>query len=447
MKKKLILLSFLLSVISVYAQQNSDKKFSHWSITLEGGVNRFDGDIIQKYNEVIPKGFNKITYGGSIEYTLTPVWSMGLQYYYLPLSAKAVYENATQHADFDGKMHNIDYFMSFNLTKLFYKNSKSKWGVWANAGLGFAIYKSYYKTTRDGMKVTDGHGNTYIDFSGNIEDGRALVFPIGMLIEYNLSKNLAIGTKYQYRAYNKDYIEQKIQHGVTNDYLEMATLVLRWKFDAKNKNHTRNINVAEFNDDISRKDLDAVRVKVDGLNKDLNAIKPEVDRLKNEVPNLEQRVKKLEDIICPDGPDTDGDGVPDCRDKEPNTPASNQVDFWGRTIKSGGSSIDESAFIYFDFDKTDLDAEARKAIDIAAKKLQADPSLVVEVRGFTDNMGTTPYNNDLSVRRADKVRNELVKTYRIEPNRVIANGKGKFNPQDKTIPFRPYRTCILFYNK
>ncbi|MGC3977296.1 MAG: OmpA family protein [Paludibacteraceae bacterium] len=103
--------------------------------------------------------------------------------------------------------------------------------------------------------------------------------------------------------------------------------------------------------------------------------------------------------------------------------------------------------MYFDFDKTDLDAEAHKAIRIAADKLSQDPSLLIEVRGFTDNMGNVAYNQKLSQRRADKVKNELVAIYNIDPKRIIANGKGKYNPKDKTMPHRPYRTCALFYSK
>ena len=49
--------------------------------------------------------------------------------------------------------------------------------------------------------------------------------------------------------------------------------------------------------------------------------------------------------------------------------------------------------------------------------------------------------------RADKVKNELVNTHGIEADRIIANGKGKFNPTDKIAKYRPYRTCVFFYNK
>ena len=86
-------------------------------------------------------------------------------------------------------------------------------------------------------------------------------------------------------------------------------------------------------------------------------------------------------------------------------------------------------------------------MQITAEKLKADPTLIVEVRGFTDNMGTDEYNLGLSQRRADTVKEALINAHGIEADRIIANGKGKFNPNDKIAKYRPYRTCVFFYNK
>lgn len=452
-KKSFVILFLCLSITTsgVFAQTYND--WSKWSITLEGGVNKFDGDIIQKYNDITPTSFNKITVGGSVECTVTPVWSMGLEYHYLPLSANATYSNS-HHAEFVGKMHNLDYFMSFNVIKLFYRKTQSKWGIWGNIGAGYAWYKSTYTTTRAGMSIRDGHGNLYTDFNDTINDGRAAYVPIGLLIEYNFTKNFALGTKIQYRAYNKDYIEQRIQHGVTNDFIELATLQLRWKFNARHKNHTRNNNVLLFDNDTITDNFKGIQEKVDSLQKNLAIITPLVEKHENfinenapeieKIPDYNNRIKKLENIICPDGPDTDNDGVPDCRDKEPDTPENTPVDFWGRSITSYDVN---SAAVFFDFDKTDLNEEAQRAIRYAANKLKSDPSLIVEVRGFTDNMGGEKYNEGLSQRRANKVKNELVKEYGINPDRIIANGKGKYDPDDKVIRYRPYRTVMFFYNK
>ena len=82
---------------------------------------------------------------------------------------------------------------------------------------------------------------------------------------------------------------------------------------------------------------------------------------------------------------------------------------------------------------------------MAADKLKADPSLVVEVRGFADYVGTPEYNTKLSQRRADTVKNELVTKYNIDPARVIANGKGRLLEPKKE--FRGNRRCTFFYDK
>ena len=264
-----------------------------------------------------------------------------------------------------------------------------------------------------------------------------MYIPVALLLEYNISKSFALGLKGQFRGYNKDYLEQRIQKGVTNDNVEMATLQLRYKFCANRKDHTRNINMAEYAGFATQDDIDRLDRRIDGLAP--TGPDPRID-------DLDRRLKKLEDYLDIDGPDDDNDGVANSRDQEPNTPAGNQVDFWGRTIPKG-TAYDPAAFIFFDFDKTDLDEEAHRSIRIAAEKLTADPELLVEVRGFTDNMGSNAYNADLSQRRADKVKNELVERYGIDANRIVANGKGKYNPDDDIVPYRPYRTAVFFYSK
>ena len=449
MKKTIILALSLIMTIGAFAQNYQD--WSRWSIAIEGGLNRFDGDVTQDKGytlDVVPGAKTKLALGGLLEYNLTPVWSIGADYYYLPLAGTGSYYN------FETNMHNAGFFTSFNLIKAFFQHSNMRWALHANIGLGYSWHTINYQTKTDddwvsGVKTLISNGKPIVKGAGGVlfEDwdmtdtkGNAMVIPMSMLLEYNISNSLAVGLRGQFRGYNKDDIEGRYRFN-TNDALEMATLGLRYKLNANIKDHLRNISVAKFRGDVQKTDLDRLQDQINGI---VIPADP-TERL----DNLDRRVQKLEDILCPDDPDTDGDGVPDCRDKEPNTPAGNQVDFWGRTIKTAVADeiFDEKAFIYFEFDKTDLDTEALKAVQITADKLKADPTLIVEVRGFTDNMGTDEYNQGLSQRRADKVKNELVNAHGIEADRIIANGKGKFNPTDKIAKYRPYRTCVFFYNK
>jgi OOP family OmpA-OmpF porin len=58
---------------------------------------------------------------------------------------------------------------------------------------------------------------------------------------------------------------------------------------------------------------------------------------------------------------------------------------------------------------------------------QKNPGLRVEVQGFTDSIGTEEYNQGLSERRADAVRNYLVERG-VDPKIISSKGYGESNP-------------------
>ncbi|MDW8057715.1 MAG: OmpA family protein [Bacteroidia bacterium] len=64
--------------------------------------------------------------------------------------------------------------------------------------------------------------------------------------------------------------------------------------------------------------------------------------------------------------------------------------------------------VHFNFDKYDLRAEAPPSIDSVLRLLQAYPTLIIEVGGHTDSIGTREYNQGLSERRANTVYKYLI---------------------------------------
>ena len=84
--------------------------------------------------------------------------------------------------------------------------------------------------------------------------------------------------------------------------------------------------------------------------------------------------------------------------------------------------------IYFDTDKAVVKAESKPSIEQIAKLMKDTPELKLFIVGHTDNKGAVQYNMDLSHRRATAVRDELVKTYGIDINRLGAVGMGFFGP-------------------
>jgi OOP family OmpA-OmpF porin len=68
------------------------------------------------------------------------------------------------------------------------------------------------------------------------------------------------------------------------------------------------------------------------------------------------------------------------------------------------------------------------ALDDIAAALTADPSITdVDITGYTDRLGSSTYNQKLSQRRADAVRDYLV-SKGIDGKRLKAYGKGEANP-------------------
>ncbi|WP_323120253.1 OmpA family protein [Burkholderia alba] len=89
-----------------------------------------------------------------------------------------------------------------------------------------------------------------------------------------------------------------------------------------------------------------------------------------------------------------------------------------------------SADALFPFDRggiADLRPEGRADLAQIAARLRANPFGHVEVRGYTDRLGTDAYNLDLSQRRADAVKAVLIEQG-VPADKIRAEGLGSQDP-------------------
>ncbi|SFF48299.1 OmpA-OmpF porin, OOP family [Fontimonas thermophila] len=124
---------------------------------------------------------------------------------------------------------------------------------------------------------------------------------------------------------------------------------------------------------------------------------------------------------CPLTADSDGDGVPDAKDKCPGTSKGLAVDADGCPVGKSGKGFrvigegSELRFedVHFAFDRSDLSAYAQEMLDDAAKTINSlserYPTLRVKVDGHTDWTGTEGYNMGLGERRANAVKQYLMR--------------------------------------
>ena len=83
--------------------------------------------------------------------------------------------------------------------------------------------------------------------------------------------------------------------------------------------------------------------------------------------------------------------------------------------------------VLFDFDQASLKANSRDSITTLANYLIKNPDRKVIVEGYTDSKGSAAYNQGLSERRANAVKNALVRAG-VDPSRIVAQGYGKEYP-------------------
>ncbi len=148
-------------------------------------------------------------------------------------------------------------------------------------------------------------------------------------------------------------------------------------------------------------------------------------------------------LICyaQDG-DEDGDGVFDRRDRCPGTPANTPVQHNGCPLKEYPSApavmepepvepaeaVRVELDVKFDFDKSVVKEGSQADIKSLADFMKQYPQTTTTVEGHTDSIGTDAYNQGLSERRANAVRDVLVNQHGIDSSRVSSVGYGESRP-------------------
>lgn len=155
-------------------------------------------------------------------------------------------------------------------------------------------------------------------------------------------------------------------------------------------------------------------------------------------------------------PDTDGDGVPDKDDKCPDTPAGVQVGADGCPVDSDGDGVPDNEDlcpnsagpadkggcpeldartlklmeekVRFEFDQARVQEGYKQLLDSIVVALEKYPDHVLLIKGHADHIGTAEYNQALSERRAQAVKEYLIERGVQNPDRLVTRGYGETQP-------------------
>jgi len=355
---------------------------SHWSIALKGGGNYF---------RVAPGSVSRSDQfhwvgGAAIEYSINPLVGLGVEYMYNPYGH--TYQlNANQLGTMEGRTHDVLMFASINLMNLLVPNRTifwSKMNIYGDAGVGVGFYQ---------FKLMDAANNVIVD-SRDAGDGvpETVMGKLGLNLEYNISKSIALGGEVQYRYYDRTNLGGYEMSKGNSDALT-ATIGLRFKLGANGqKQHARNISMCEYYPK-------PVPVIINKIVKD-NTVET-MDRLKAiEAENaaLNNRINKL----------------------------NNHID--SLSANGNGGNLPTYENIEFEFGSDKLTQGSYKALDEIAATLKSDNSTVrLNVAGYTDYVGTDEFNQTLSVKRANAVKSYLLRK-NVPASSITIVGYGEKNP-------------------
>ncbi len=125
-----------------------------------------------------------------------------------------------------------------------------------------------------------------------------------------------------------------------------------------------------------------------------------------------------------------------------------------RSAKQEDSSNRFGMMIHFDYDSSRITPQSLPLLDSVGEMLKLEQSkgraLVIE--GHADATGPAQYNQGLSERRAEAIKQYLMGSFSIPETQLVAMGAGETNPHDvqdpnaavnRRVVFKPVRSIII----
>jgi|SRR5690554_484570 len=398
--RKLLLLTILIVGSSVYAQEKSNEEYNKWSLEAAAGMPIAGTNFAKHYS------YKNNTFGSyqlGVRYMMNNYFGMKMNFGYNTM------EGTSYSAPFKTE------YITGTLEGVANMGAVLNFDSWTNTLNALVHLGAGYTLLRPKEPV---------DFGG-LGD-QIFIISAGITPQVKLSNRVVL----------------------TADYTLMGLMRMHNTWDGTQTTNKRGMNgkfstvTAGLTVYLGKHDVHADWVRHEGVTEDKFA-------------DLEARVAKIETDLL----DSDGDGVADYLDQEPNTPAGMYVDTKGRSLDTNNNNIPdymEEALdaryalkgeggdgmiikqlidsglinVYFPFDSTKPHAYSTHSMNYVIEFMNDNPDVNVELVGYADEIGNTNYNQRLSERRA-KVVHDVLLASGISANRLSYRGAGEDASVDK----------------
>ena len=249
-----------------------------------------------------------------------------------------------------------------------------------------------------------GWGHTFGTAAGdNEKELNALTSKAGIDFTFNLGKAKA------WQVYVEPSMNWSLNgygyDGVAYDINQSAFQLnagIVYKF--KNSNGSHNFTIAQLRD----------QNEIDGLNSQINSLRGDLNDKDAQLSAKDKQIKDLQNAL-------------DECNKKPK-------------YEKPATATNLQPTVLFRQSKAVVDKSQMPNIELIAQYMKNHPEAKVEIKGYASPEGNKEFNQALSQKRADAVKNVLVKKYKIAADRLTTKGMGATDKLFKQVEFNRVST-------
>ena len=394
MKKIILTLALLMGVFAAQAQSlEPNKFFDNISVTLKGGaIMPFQGYAFWPSARGI--------FGLEIKKQLTPVFALGVE-------GEATINTTSWEKDpnfWGPKSPNIidhtlaGMFGTVNLSNLFggYKGKPRVFEIEGVFGAGWlhAFHRTesadYYGYDYDSWYTKAGANLNF-----NFGESRAWTFSLKPAVVWDMNGDVMNG--YRYNRPVRMWVSPHSNASKMNADHAAVELEAGITYHFKGSNGERYITFCPYK--YSQDDIDALNGQINGLRNQLNGLQGDLDAANARNNQLQRDL--------------------DAARKAANAKGVNSTEVIDNTAKY------MNVLVHFKVNKTNITTDQQPNVERVAMYLKNNPTATVDIKGYASTEGPHDNNIRLANGRAEAVKNMLINKYKIDANRIKAQGCGE----------------------
>lgn len=244
-----------------------------------------------------------------------------------------------------------------------------------------------------------GWGHTF----GTDENYNVLTSKAGIDFTFNLGKAKAWQV-YVEPSMNwslNGYGNEGVAYNINKSAFQLNAGIV-YKF--KNSNGSHNFTIAQLRD----------QNEIDGLNSQINSLRSDLNDKDAQLSAKDKQIKDLQNALD------------ECNKKPKYVKPATATNLQPTVLFRQGKAV--------------VDKSQMPNIELIAQYMKNHPEAKVEIKGYASPEGNKDFNQALSQKRADAVKNVLVKKYKIAADRLTTKGMGATDKLFKQVEFNRVST-------